>query len=192
MFLLWIVISILLPTLEDALDVPHAAATSVVRPVDGLEQSILAVMVQAIGEPLQICRTRYGSDALLVYLDYLTEVLVFGWGCSSRRYMFIVYTVYVGFVFRTLGGVYGFVFRTLRVRFSNPWLLYGFDFRTLGCCYGFVFRTLGCIIVQLYEMVSRLHLVARVDGLDESILLELSSGVNDGLFPSHPQLTHQL
>ena len=41
-------------------------------------------------------------------------------------------------------------------------------------------------------MVSRLHLVARVDGSDESLLLELAPGVDDGLFPSHPQLTHQL
>lgn len=130
MFLLWIVISILLPALQDALDIPHAAAASVVRPVDGLEQCILAVVVQAVGETFQICRAWYGPDALLVDLDHMTEILVLGW-CCSRRDMFTVYTVYVGFVFRTLGVCYGFVFRTLRVKFSNPWLCYGFVFRTL-------------------------------------------------------------
>ena len=45
MFLLWIVISILLPAPKDAFDVPHAAAGSIVRPVDGFEQSILAVVI---------------------------------------------------------------------------------------------------------------------------------------------------
>jgi len=125
MFLLWIVISVLLPALQDAFDVPHTAAASIVRPVDGLEQGILAVVVQTVGETFQICRAWYRTDALLVDLDHLMEVLVLGW-CCSRRDMFTVYTVYVGFVFRTLGGCYGFVFRTLRVRFSNPWLCYGF------------------------------------------------------------------
>ena len=191
LWILWVIISILLPALQYPLDVPHAAAASIVRPVDGLKQGILAVVVQAVGETFQICRTRYRPDALLVDLDHLTEILVLGW-CCSRRDMFTVYTVYVGFVFRTLGGCYGFVFRTLRVRFSNPWLCYGFVSRTLVIVHGFIFCTLGCIIVQLYEMVSRLHLVARVDGSDESLLLELAPGVDDGLFPSHPQLTHQL
>ena len=119
LWILWIIISILLPALEDSLDIPHAAAASVVRPVDGLEQGILAVVVQAIRKAFQICRARYRSDALLVDLDHMTEVLVLGW-CCSRRDVFTVYTVYVGFVFRTLDGCYGFVFRTLRVRFSNP------------------------------------------------------------------------
>lgn len=94
LWILWIVISILFPALEDALDIPHAAAASVVRPVDGLEQGILAVVVQAVGESLQICRARYGPDALLVDLDYLTEGLVLG--CCSRRdilYIFILYDV---------------------------------------------------------------------------------------------------
>lgn len=95
MFLLWIVISILLPALQDALDVPHATAASVVCPVNGLEQGILTVMVQAVGEPLQICRTRYGPDALLVDLDHLPEILVLGWRCSRRDilYIFILYDV---------------------------------------------------------------------------------------------------
>lgn len=104
MFLLWIVISILLPALQDALDVAHAAAASVVRPVDGLEQGILAVVVQAVGETFQICRTRYRPDALLVDLDHLPEGLLLGWRCS-RRDMFTVYTVYVGFKICTLGAL---------------------------------------------------------------------------------------
>lgn len=78
MFLLWIVISVLLPALQDAFDVSHTAAASIVRPVDGLEQGILAVVVQAIGETFQICRTRYRPDALLVDLDHLPEILVLG------------------------------------------------------------------------------------------------------------------
>ena len=78
MFLLRIVISILLPALQDTFDVAHAAAASVVRPVDGLEQGILAVVIQAAGESLQICRARYGPDALLVDLDHLPEILVLG------------------------------------------------------------------------------------------------------------------
>ena len=82
LWILWIIISILLPALEDSLDIPHAAAASVVRPVDGLEQGILAVVVQAIRKAFQICRARYRSDALLVDLDHMTEVLVLGWCCS--------------------------------------------------------------------------------------------------------------
>lgn len=95
MFLLWIVISILLPAFQDALDIPHAAATSVVRPIYGLEQGILAVVVQTVGETFQICRAWYRTDALLVDLDCLTEVLVLGWCCSRRDilYIFILYDV---------------------------------------------------------------------------------------------------
>lgn len=93
MFLLWIVISILLPAPQDALDVPHAAAASIVRPVNGLEQSILAVVVQAVGETFQICRARYRPDALLVDLDHLTKILVLGWCCSSRSILYI-FTLY--------------------------------------------------------------------------------------------------
>lgn len=147
MFLLWIVISVLLPALQDALDVPHAAAASVVCPVNGLEQGILTVMVQAVGESLQICRTRYWPDALLVDLDHLPEILVLGWRCS-RRYMFTVYTVYVGFKICTLGALYGFIFCTLRVQILYPCALYGFIFCTLGRLYGFVFQTLGIVSVE--------------------------------------------
>lgn len=95
MFLLWIVISILLPAPQDALDVPHTAVGSVVRPVDGLEQSILAVVVQTVGETFQICRAWYRTDALLVDLDHLPEVLLLGWCCSKRDilYIFILYDV---------------------------------------------------------------------------------------------------
>ena len=138
MFLLWIVISVLLPALQDALDIPHAAAASIVRPVNGLEQGILAIVAQAVGETFQICRTRYRPDALLVDLDHLPEDLVLGW-CCSRRDMFTVYTVYVGFKICTLGALYGFIFCTLRVQILYPCASYGFIFCPLRRLYGFVF-----------------------------------------------------
>lgn len=93
LWILWVIISILLPALQYPLDVPHAAAASVVRPVDGLEQGILAVVFQAVGKAFQICWARYGPDALLVYLDHLTEVLVLGW-CCSRRDILYIFTLY--------------------------------------------------------------------------------------------------
>ena len=139
MFLLWIVISILLPAPQDALDVPHTVVGSVVRPVDGLEQSILAVVVQTVGESLQICRARYGSDTLFVDLDHLPEVLLLGWRCS-RRDMFTVYTVYVGY-----------------------------KICTLGALYGFIFCTHGIVSIELWEMIPHLFLVTWVDGLDEAL-----------------------
>ena len=168
MFLLWIVISVLLPAPQDAFDVPHAATGSIICPVDGFEQRVLAVVIQTICEPLQVCRTRYGSDALLVYLDHLTEVLILGWGCS-RRDMFTVYTVYVGYKFCTLEALYGFIFCTLRVQILYPCALYGFIFCTLRRLYGFIFQTHGIVSIELWEMIPHLFLVTWVDGLDEAL-----------------------
>lgn len=162
MFLLWIVISILLPALQDALDIPHAAAASVVRPVDGLKQGILAVVVQAVGETFQICRTRYGSDTLLVDLDHLTKILVLGW-CCSRRDMFTVYTVYVGF-----------------------------KICTLGALYGFIFCTLGIVSIELWEMIPHLFLVAWVDGLDEALFFQRPSCTDDCHLALDASLAHDL
>ena len=191
LWILWIIISILLPALEDSLDIPHAAAASVVRPVDGLEQGILAVVVQAIRKAFQICRARYRSDALLVDLDHMTEVLVLGW-CCSRRDMFTVYTVYVGFKFCTLGALYGFIFCTLRVQILYPCVIYGFIFCTLGRLYGFVFQPLGIISVEFWKMIPHLFLMPWVDGLDESFLLQRPSCADDGHLALDAGLTHDL
>lgn len=180
MFLLWIVISILLPALQDALDIPHAAAASVVRPVDGLKQGILAVVVQAVGETFQICRTRYGSDTLLVDLDHLTKILVLGW-CCSRRDMFTVYTVYVGFKICTLGALYGFIFCTLRVQILYPCV-----------SYGFIFCTLGIVSIELWEMIPHLFLVAWVDGLDEALFFQRPSCTDDCHLALDASLAHDL
>lgn len=173
MFLLWIVISVLLPALQDAFDVPHTAAASIVRPVDGLEQGILAVVVQAIGETFQICRTRYRPDALLVDLDHLPEILVLGW-CCSRRDMFTVYTVYVGFKICTLGALYGFIFCTL------------------GQLYGFVFQTHGIVSIELWEMIPHLFLVAWVDRLDEAFFFQRPSCTDDCHLALDASLAHDL
>lgn len=173
MFLLWIVISVLLPALQDAFDVPHTAAASIVRPVDGLEQGILAVVVQAIGETFQICRTRYRPDALLVDLDHLPEILVLGW-CCSRRDMFTVYTVYVGFKICTLGAFYGFIFCTLRQ------------------LYGFVFQTHGIVSIELWEMIPHLFLVAWVDRLDEAFFFQRPSCTDDCHLALDASLAHDL
>lgn len=180
MFLLWIIISVLLPALQDALDIPHAATASVVRPVDGLEQCILAVVVQAVGETFQICRTRYGPDALLVDLDYLTEGLVLGW-CCSRRDMFTVYTVYVGYKICTLGALYGFIFCTLRVQILYPCV-----------SYGFIFCTLGIVSIELWEMIPHLFLVAWVDGLDEALFFQRPSCTDDCHLALDASLAHDL
>ena len=180
MFLLWIVISTLLPALQDALDIPHAAAASVVRPVDGLEQGILAVVVQAVGDTFQICRARYGPDALLVGLDHLMEPLVLWW-CCSRRDMFTVYTVYVGFIFCTLGALYGFIFCTLRVQILYPCVRYGF-----------IFCTLGIVSIELWEMIPHLFLVAWIDGLDEAFFFQRPSCTDDCHLALDASLAHDL
>lgn len=191
MFLLRIVISVLLPALQDALDIPHAAAASVVRPVDGLKQGILAIVAQAVGETFQICRTRYRPDALLVDLDYLTEGLVLGWYCS-RRDMFTVYTVYVGFKICTLGALYGFIFCTLRVQILYPCVSYGFIFCTLGALYGFVFQPHGIVSIELWEMIPHLFLVAWVDGLDEALFFQRPSCTDDCHLALDASLAHDL
>ena len=190
LWILWIVISILLPALQYPLDVPHAAAASVVRPVDGLEQGILAVVVQAVGESLQICWTRYGSDALLVDIDHLTVVLVLG--CCSRRDMFTVYTVYVGFKICTLGALYGFIFCTLRVQILYPCVSYGFIFCTLRQLYGFVFQTHGIVSIELWEMIPHLFLVAWVDRLDEAFFFQRPSCTDDCHLALDASLAHDL
>lgn len=180
LWILWIIISILPPALEDSLDIPHAAAASVVRPVDGLEQGILAVVVQAVGETFQICRAWYRTDALLVDLDHLTEVLVLGW-CCSRRDMFTVYTVYVGFKICTLGALYGFIFCTLRVQILYP-----------CASHGFIFCTHGIISIELWEMIPHLFLVAWVDGLDEALFFQRPSCTDDCHLALDASLAHDL
>lgn len=175
MFLLWIVISILLPALQDTLDIAHAAAASIVRPVNGLEQSILAVVVQAVGETFQICRARYRPDALLVDLDHLPEDLVLGWRCSSRSILYI-FTLYDVCIFC----------RGTTAFFTGAPCIFcrGSNINHCNFCRG--------IAVKYRHMVGNHLSLAGTPENQKTFLTQLLTKLDDGMLTLNIELPHQL